>query len=107
MNKYILDEHTPVLCEDVFIWAKWIESADRTVARDEIIMPDGTTITVSTVFLGFDCSWFADPPLVFETLISGFGPSKSGQSMHRRYSTWDEAAAGHVESFKYVQEETA
>lgn len=73
---------------------------------------------VSTVFLGLDHSWMGGPPLVFETMIfeKGWrtkerpkinwkkpklpkGRPNERTAIHDwqdRYSTWDEAIAGHV-----------
>lgn len=40
-DKFILDEHgEPVRCDDLLTWAKWFESADRTVAHD-LLARDG------------------------------------------------------------------
>ena len=71
-------------------WVAFMETpgADR-VAADE--MGD---IRVSTVFMGLNYSIGDGPPRVFETMIFG------GVHNHyqRRYSTWDEAVAGHAEA---------
>ena len=49
-------------------------------------------VRVSTVFLGLDHNWTpGQRPLVFETLVFG-GPA---DGMMERYSTWEEAEAGH------------
>lgn len=67
---------------------EWFEKADRRVALDS-----RGAIRVSTVFLGLDHNHFGSgPPLLFETLVQG-GPN-DGDMM--RYSTWDEAIAGHA-----------
>ncbi len=46
---------------------------------------------ISTVFLGMDHSWGGGPPLLFETLVFG-GPLDDEME---RYSTWEQAEAGH------------
>jgi len=48
-------------------------------------------VLISTVFLGLDHQWGDGPPLLFETMVFG------GAYHHEceRYSTWDEAEAGH------------
>ena len=46
---------------------------------------------VSTVFLGLDHQHFDGPPLLFETMVF---VGEHGDEMER-YSTWDEAVAGH------------
>ncbi len=86
MNDYILEGHTPVVVTDIRTWARWFETADRGVARTE-----KNGVTVSTVFLGLDHSFGSGPPLLFETMVFG---GKLDQEQER-YSTWDEAEAGH------------
>jgi len=77
MEMYILDdERNPVRCGD---------PEKRRVARSEF-----GPVSVSTVFLGMDHS-FGGGPLLFETMIFG---GKSDGYMDR-YSTWQEAEAGH------------
>ena len=86
-ENYILNGHNPVKV-DLMAWAKWFETADRKVART--LLPEG--VKVSTVFLGIDHN-FGDkgPPILFETMI--FGGSLDEEM--DRYSTWEEAEAGH------------
>ena len=57
---------------------------------------------VSTVWLGinhaFDESY---GPLLFETMV--FADDKTGQDIYMdRYSTWDEAVAGHQKAIEWV-----
>lgn len=67
MDKYILDDSgNPVKELDLLKWGKWFESADRTVARDEI-----GDVSVSTVFLGIDHSFDDGSPVLYETMIFG------------------------------------
>jgi len=87
MNNYIPDGHTPIRVPDLLTWAAWFETADRTVKKTSI--SDGAD--VSTVFLGLDHQFGDGPPLLFETLI--FGGDRDGDMW--RYSTWEEAEAGH------------
>jgi hypothetical protein len=88
VNRYILDEnHQPVPVADLIEWAQWFELANRTVARTHL----DDDVEVSTVFLGNDHNFFGGPPLLFETMVFG-GPDDQWQE---RYSTWDEAEAGH------------
>jgi hypothetical protein len=85
---YILDGHTPVPAT-LEEWAARFESSNRHVAKDTA--PEG--VLVSTVFLGLDHRFGDDgPPLLFETMIFG-GEHDEDQW---RYSTWDEAVAGHA-----------
>ena len=88
LGHYILDaEHRPVEAE-LMEWARWYQSADRSVATSEL--PGG--IVVSTVFLGLDYGWMeGEPPQLFETLVF----SDYGGGDMERYATWEEAEAGH------------
>jgi hypothetical protein len=74
--------------DQVLAWAEWYgKHRDLHVADDKI---SGTR--VSTVFLGHDERHFGDgPPLVFETMLF----NRRGAHSYARYSTWDEALAGH------------
>ena len=86
---YILDDNgEPKEEPDLLTWARWLESADRHVAHRE-----ESGVRVSTVFLGLDLS-FGDggPRHLWETMILG-GPNDSYQE---RYSTRQEAEAGHL-----------
>ena len=87
-DKYILRGHELVPVDSIQEWAKWFETADRHVALDEL--PNGR---VSTVFRGLDhCFMPGGRPLLFETMVFG-GPLDQEQE---RYSTWEEAEAGHA-----------
>jgi hypothetical protein len=94
---YILDGHTAVQLTGRNIavrWARWFEKSRR------VAFADLGYCTVSTVFLGIDHNFYGGPPLLFETLVfanpmpgDGFPDEIDGRM--RRYSTWDEAEAGH------------
>lgn len=92
-DKYILDGKTPVPA-DLMTWAKWFETADRHVAKDQI-----GDVGISTVFLGIDHSWGSGPPLIFETMIFG-GPHDQHQT---RASTWEEAERQHADALALVR----
>jgi hypothetical protein len=95
-DKYILtDDRRAVPIDDLIAWAQWFEVANRQVAVDRI----GDT-TVSTVFLALDHRFGEGPPLIFETMIFN-GPLDGEQG---RYSTWDEAIAGHAAAAGKVRE---
>lgn len=84
---YVLEADHSVRPAGLMEWAVFFEDmANRRVALDRI-----GDASVSTVFLGLDHSFGGGPPLIFETLISG---GEHDQDMWR-YSTWDEAIAGH------------
>ena len=90
-NKYILDGHTPVPCDDLLKWARWYETHDRFVAKN-IFTRNGSSVRVSTVFLALNHRFGSGPPLLFETMVFG-GDYDFEQE---RYSTWEEAEAGHA-----------
>lgn len=84
---YVLDEAgNPVEEKDLLTWARWFESADRTVARDQI-----DEARISTVFLGMDHSYTEGPPVLYETMVFG------GQFdlYEVRYQTQEQALVGH------------
>ena len=87
IEKYILDGHKPVPCENLMKWAHWMEKADRHVALTVI-----KNVRVSTVFLGINHT-FGDSrePVLFKTMV--FGGSLD-QEMDR-YSSWEDAEHGH------------
>lgn len=89
-GRYILDaKHRAIPCPDLMEWAAWFEN-DRHRRVDLTNLANGHR--VSTVFLGL-CHRFGDggPPLLFETMIF---PGND----QWRYSTWEEAKAGHAEA---------
>jgi hypothetical protein len=92
---YTLRGHKPVPCADVLEWGRWIESADRHVGSDYL-----GTIHVSTVFLGLNHQFGNGRPMLFETMIFG-GPL---DQYTERYSTWDEAEAGHRRAVNMMRE---
>jgi len=93
MDMYILDGHTPVICSGPIEWAERFEPAGRRVAHTE-----NDEVRVSTVFLGIDHAWGNSRPMLFETMV--FGGDHDGDM--RRYSTWDEAADGHLDVCKLI-----
>jgi len=87
------DGRTPVPRADLFSWAALLEDAEkRRVALTRL----DRGVEVSTVFLGIDHRFWDDgPPLLFETMTFA---GKNARRLHgrmRRYSTWEEAEAGH------------
>jgi len=92
-GKYILDKHDVVECDDLMTWAKWYGTADRGVALDQ-----KGDVEVSTIFLGIDHQFGDGPPLLFETMVFG---SEHDQYTDR-YSTWEEAEAGHKQMCEKV-----
>ncbi len=86
---YILDgEGRPAREDDALAWARWFETADRTVAKTDL----GARGLVSTAFLGLDHNWAnSGQPILWETMVFG-GPMAGYQ---RRYTSRKIAEAGH------------
>lgn len=91
---YILDGKTPKPCNDRRM--AFSDAEERRVAKDEI---DG--LVVSTVFLHMDHGFGDGPPLLFETMI--LDGSDSDDRYQERYSTWEEAEAGHARAVAMVR----
>ena len=89
---YRLVNRDPIPCA-AEVWAACFEQ-DRSIARAEF----GDTV-ISTVFLGLDHNFGDGPPLLFETMV--FGGTFDGECT--RYSTWDQAVAGHRVMVKRVR----
>jgi len=71
------------------------------VARTRITSasdPD-TEWDVSTVWLGVNYSFGEGPPIIFETMVFGSG---DGDQYMQRYSTEEQARAGHAETVTLV-----
>jgi hypothetical protein len=106
---YILDEnHQLVPAGDLIKWANFFENnSARRVGRTKI-----NGLVVSTVFLGIDHSFGGyGPPLFFETMIFRGTPNAEIEKIQRafdqyqtRYSTWDEALAGHNQIVTIIRE---
>ena len=77
-------------------WAKDFESAERVVAKTNV-----GALHVSTVFIGLNHQYGEGPPLVFETMVFDRDGHEAGPQ--RRYSTWEEAEAGHQEVVWWAQ----
>lgn len=95
----VLDAEHNVVPATLSEWGQMFQDPDKKrVAVDEV-----DDNRVSTVFLGMNHSWDpAAPPLWFETMT--FGPV--GEWCWR-YSTWDEAIAGHAAVLAAVQAGTS
>lgn len=88
LGHYKMDENGEIEeIRDVLEWAKWFETAERTIARTKV----GLSV-VSTVFLGLDHNFSNQGlPVLFETLT--FGGPLDGEM--ERYTTLDKARMGH------------
>lgn len=94
-KKYKLVGHEAVPVKDLLEWAQWMETAERHVADTKV-----GDVRVSTVFLGLDHSFGGEPLLLFETMI--FGGSLNDEM--DRYTTWEQAEAGHRAWVERVQQ---
>ena len=92
-DHYILEDGNPVPCDSLFKWARWMGRNDRHLARD--IFSD---VRVSTVFLGLDHSFGGSVPILWETMIFG----GEHDQYQKRYSSKEEALAGHDEAVQLV-----
>ncbi len=92
---YILEGKTAKPVDEATVWARWYETADRTVKKTEL--PDGS---ISTVFLGINHAFGGGEPILFETMI--FGGEHDG--FQARYSTWEEAEVGHQKAIELIFE---
>ena len=91
LGLYIAVDGVPVAADDHLTWAKSFETMDRVVARDVV-----TGGLLSTVFLGIDHRFSREgPPLVYETMLFLTDSGYSGDHCER-YSTREEALAGHA-----------
>lgn len=80
----------------------------RMVARDEI-----NGVRISTVWIGLDMSVFEREPLIFESMVFdedarapsdwGFDFAPSWDNFTRRYSSEEDALAGHAEILEEVR----
>lgn len=92
--RFTLNGKRPEACASLMRWAQWLESADTRVAQTHV-----GEIFVSTVFLGLDHNFFGEgAPVLFETMIFNHGNNE----YQRRYSTWEEAEAGHARAVELV-----
>lgn len=100
---YVLDdEHRPVKASGLQAWARWFAKNQERRIVEQTDIANGLAL-VSTVFLGLDHNHFGKGlPIVFETMVFGLDPEDSGSMMHR-YSSWDDAVAGHKATVKNVK----
>jgi hypothetical protein len=81
----------PLRAPNTRVWAQWMLTANRMIAKTRL---PRRRVMVSTVFLGIDESPDAEPPMLYETCV--FTTVDSSWAEHRiRYATRDTALAGH------------
>jgi hypothetical protein len=113
-DRFILNGTVPEACEDLMRWGRWVETGNRIVAKTYI-----GAIHVSTVFLPINHNLGNGRPLLFKTMV--FRPATAAEKQRsliqnlsrveiegeplrmRRYSSWDQAEAGHHEIVKELQ----
>lgn len=109
-TKYILKGKKAVPVEDALEWGNWFETADKERVVKQQTLKSG--MWISTVFLGLDHNFGGGKPLLFETMVFDTNDKKKykiGDNEHEsigeemetnRYSTWEEAEAGHKKLVK-------
>lgn len=96
LKLYILEGKTPVPCSDPLVWEREVFKADRTVKKTTV-----GDMYISTIFLGVCNSVIPGAaPLLFETMIFNVPGDDEYQ---RRYSTWEEAEAGHEKAVEIAR----
>lgn len=103
-NKYGINPDGSVYqFTDLLEWAKWFETADRTIEHSTTTSPDGKVEAyVSTVFLGLDYAFGGDIPILFETMVFCSSDEKIDQEQDR-YSNIQDAKMGHAKMFVKVR----
>lgn len=95
-DHFILDGKKAIPIDDFMEWAKWYETAKRIVKQTQL----PGEVKVSTIFLGLDYGYHTDTPILFETMIFG----GEHDQYCNRYSTYEEAEAGHQEAIEMIFE---
>ena len=93
---YVLHEKGVYPEPDVLKWARWFNTANRTIKRTTL--SDG--VVISTVFLGINHGT-DETPLFFETMV--FGGKHDGDMY--RYSLYVEAEMNHDAIVKQLEDE--
>src|SRR5206468_6800444 len=57
IDRYKLDGHDPILCEDLVSWLRWMETTGRWVQDSQFIDSARNPVRVCTVFLGIDMAF--------------------------------------------------
>lgn len=99
MKHYFLnDDHTYRPCT-LMEWAKQMEDFYKQ-DKKHVGYDDVNGYHVSTVWLGLDHNFGVGEPLLFETMVF---PYQDGiETYTERYTTWDEAVAGHERAIQWV-----
>jgi hypothetical protein len=107
---FLLDENNNLVSCTILEWASFFSANPK---RRIVEQTDLDHVYVSTVFLGLDHRWGEGPPLVFETMTFsqerhsvdlGERSTEVRESFDQwRYSTWDDAVAGHKAAVRREQ----
>jgi hypothetical protein len=94
----ILRGREVVPVNDLLAWAKWFENASANGADGRRVGGDfiGFGVRVSTVFLGINHQHSDGPPLWFESMVFADDSGHDLNEFMARYSTWEQAEAGHA-----------
>lgn len=99
MRYFILKGKKAIPC-NLLEWSTWFENApDRSVGDTHI-----NDYWISTVFLGLNHNCYSNQiqkkPHIFETMVF----DKNDRDIYcDRYSTWEEAEAGHEKAIQWVK----
>ena len=92
---YTLNGHEAVPCDLETYCKLYDDPKNKRVALTHI----NDETKVSTVFLGLNHNYGDGPPMIFETMIFG----SEHDEYQERYSTWDEAVAGHEKAVELAK----
>jgi hypothetical protein len=78
---------------------EWVGArvVDNTIKREHL-----NGMFISTVFVGVDMGYGDGPPLIYETMV--FPDGEWIEEYSDRYSTEEEALAGHARAIEWVKE---
>ena len=95
-----LDENHNPVPTDINGAAEMYENGKAFESARRVGLTNIRKVRVSTVFLGIDHQFGDGPPLLFETMVFPKNENAKMGLWHdldqERYSTWDEAEAGHA-----------
>lgn len=84
--------------DDFADWISWAETADM-----QVDLTENADFRVSTIFLDTNHDWRGERPILFETMVfvkesyeDRIPKDESLDRHQRRYSTWEDALAGHA-----------
>ena len=92
LERYTLNRHEPVRCNDLRSWKAWMESPQRLIQETSLEDQPQNPVRVCTAFLGIDVSFGVGEPILFETMVLG---GKWDRELFRYY-TWKAAYEGHA-----------